>query len=244
MTFVMPKSLAERLNKNNEAQTNGMNDDNGDDNVGQDDDDANYSIEPTMLPAASESSEDILATFSSGSTTASLEARKSVEQTRQRADVLARLKSAGFVISQLLVPSDSIILVRFSLPEQKLKRKAVHMGLRLKLTKKYGGGFFDYTPEKEHAFVNQAKRDAWKCFFSPADRTRIIIGVLQSKEHWGCDLDVERLVYQQVVFQAFSLHSITERDDLVKKIVWRKPWGSTSKAPLEQLKDYLGGKFF
>lgn len=166
---------------------------------------------------------------------------KSVMQTRKRVEILARLKSAGFVFSQLAIPSEGVILVRISLPEQCLREKARHLGLELKLKSNYGGGYLAYSPEYENAFVNEPAQSKHKCFFSPADRAIIILAVLQSKEHWGCDLDIERLVFDQTVLQVFALHSLPERDELVHRAVWHRFWDPTWKPPLNDLKNYLGG---
>lgn len=162
-------------------------------------------------------------------------------QTRKRVEILARLKSAGFVFSQLVVPSENVILVRISLPERQLKQKAVHIGLELRLKEQYGSGFLSYEVEREYAFMNDHHKSVWKCFFSPSERAVIILTVLQSKEHWGCDLNLERLVYDQTVLQAFALHSEPDRKRLVKRAVWARWWDPTWKPPLAELKDYLGG---
>lgn len=162
-------------------------------------------------------------------------------QTRKRVEILARLKSAGFVFSQLVVPSENVILVRISLPERQLKQKAVHIGLELRLKEQYGSGFLSYEVEREYAYMNDHHKTQWKCFFSPSERAVIILAVLQSKEHWGCDLNLERLVYDQTVLQAFALHSEPDRKRLVKRAVWARWWDPTWKPPLAELKDYLGG---
>lgn len=165
-------------------------------------------------------------------------------QTRKRVEILARLKSAGFVFSQLVVPSENAIFVRLSLPERQLKQKAVHIGLELRLKEEYGSGFLSYEIEREYAYMNNLHKTQWNCFFSPSERAVIILAVLQSKEHWGCDLNLERLVYDQTILQAFALHSGPDRKRLLKRAVWTRWWDPTWKPPLAELKDYLGGRFF
>lgn len=166
------------------------------------------------------------------------------ELTKKRVEILARLKSAGFVFSQLAVPSENLILVRLSLPETRLKQKAVHIGLELKLKESYGSGFLAYQTEREQAYVNDDFRSEWNCYFSPSDRALIILAVLQSKEHWGCDLNLERLLYDQTILQAFALHSDSDRPKILKQAVWARWWDPTWKPPLTELKNYLGGKSY
>ena len=45
--------------------------------------------------------------------------RKKRDLTRRRVEILARLKSAGFVFSQIVVPSQNVILVRMPYPSRK-----------------------------------------------------------------------------------------------------------------------------
>lgn len=170
--------------------------------------------------------------------------RRHARHTKKRVEILARLKSAGFVFSQLVVPSENVILVRLSLPERQLKQKAVHIGLELRLKEQYGSGFLSYEIEQEHTYMNDHHKTQWNCFFSPSERAVIILSVLQSKEHWGCDLNLEKLVYDQTVLQAFALHSERDRKRLVKRAVWARWWDPTWKPPFAELKDYLGGKLY
>lgn len=167
--------------------------------------------------------------------------RKSRDLSEDRIEILARLKTAGFVFSQLIVPSENVILVRLSLPEDALKQKAVLLEHELKLKSEFGGGYISFDPEHEQKFINHDLQAARKCYFSVADRSLIIVAVLQSKEYWGCDVDIERMIYEQRAVQVFMLHAVTERDALVKRSVWKRIWDPTWKPPLGDLKDYLGG---
>lgn len=169
---------------------------------------------------------------------------KSARMIRSRVEILSRLKSAGFVFSQLLVPSDDVILVRISLPEKTMKEKAINLGLELKLLPKYGGGFLVFSIARQDCFINHQLSQPRKCYFSPAERALIILNVLQSKEHWGCDLNIERLIYEQDILQAFALHSEHEHQQLIHDTVWSRWWDPTWKPPHCAMKDYLGGKEF
>lgn len=238
MTFSMPKALLDEMEGTNSTHREVSG---GDDNSGVD--------SPATYKYKNEGQDNLNAPggfvtrLASGQSIPPFEDRSSSDHTRDRAEILARLKSAGFVISQLLVPDEKVIIVRLSLTEEKLHEKAVNLGLNLQLISDYGGGYLSYDPAKRHCYVNSVKQEAWGCYFSPAERARIIMGVLESKEFWGCDLDVQRLIYHQVVFQAFPLHSLKDRDELVHKVVWHRWWNPSSRPPVAELKDYLGGKF-
>lgn len=158
-----------------------------------------------------------------------------------RIEILARLKSAGFVFSQLVVPTEGVILVRISLPEKALKEKAVLIEHELKLKRRYGGGYLAYAPDREDKFINHELQASRKCYFTVADRALIIFAVLQSKEYWGCDVDIERILYEERVLQVFLLHAEPERGTLVRNAVWKRWWDPSYVPPLSDLKDYLGG---
>lgn len=185
----------------------------------------------------------ILPTYPRTDTQPQLIRRRSDQQLQERMEIFARLKSAGFLISQLLVARERIIVVRLSLDEETLKEKAVHIGLELQLKKEYGSGYLEYSPQREYVFINEDMQQTWKCFFSPAQRALIILTVLQSKEHWGCDLNVEKLMCNQTVLQMFLLHSRPEREALVQNVVWKRLWDPTWRPSMEAVKEYFGGKF-
>lgn len=170
-------------------------------------------------------------------------AEKSRDLVWKRVEILARLKSAGFVFSQILIPSEGIILVRLSLPERQMKKKAEKIGMELRLKSQYGGGYLSFRAAREEIFANDDEQRLRRCYFCPADRAIIILKALQSKEDWGCDLNIERLLYKQTVLQAFAIHSELERNRLITNAVWRRIWDPSYVLPFSDLKDYLGGKF-
>lgn len=167
--------------------------------------------------------------------------RKDRKLVRKRVEILSRLKSAGFVFSQILVPSAKAIFVRISMPEHSMKDKAIELGMELKLKPEYGGGYLTFSRERESVFVNADKSSERRCYFAPADRSIIILGVLQSKEHWGCALNIEELVHEGTLLQAFAVHSNRERNLLIAETVWKRIWDPTYLPPFEAMKDYLGG---
>lgn len=168
---------------------------------------------------------------------------KSNDRNQQRVQILARLKSAGFSFSQLLVPSERAILVRISLCEALLKEKAVLIGMQLKLQKKYGSGYLPFSHDKAHVFENYQVAQHRSSYFSPAERALIILRVLQSKESWGCHLNLERLLYEKHLIKAFALHSTHEHKSLIHRCVWQNCWDPTWQPPFDDMKNYLGGKF-
>lgn len=164
------------------------------------------------------------------------------ELTRARVEILARLKSAGFVFSQLFVPSEGVILVRISLPERCMKAKAMKLGMELRLKEEYGGGYLSFSSERQEAFLNHDEQRHRNSYFCPADRAMIIVNVLQSKEDWGCGLNIELLLYEKTLLQAFAIHSELERKTLIAETVWKRIWDPTYLPPFNALKDYLGGE--
>lgn len=163
---------------------------------------------------------------------------------QKRIEILSRLKTAGFVFSQVQVPSENVVLVRFSLPETVLKEKAELLEMELRLKGQYGGGYLNFTMGRQEVFVNADEQQDRKCYFSPADRAIIILNVLQGKEYWCCALNIEQMLFKGTVLQAFALHSMQEYPSLVQRAVWEKWWDPTWDPPLLALKNYLGGTFF
>lgn len=162
---------------------------------------------------------------------------------KPRVEVLARLKSAGFVFSQRLIDAKDKVLVNLSLPENRLKEKAQKIGVELGLQNKWGGGYVSYSKAMEQYFVNWEEQYYRACYFTPAERSKIITTVLESKDDWGCDLNVEQLIYKGDLVEAYSVHSELERSELIDSTVWKRLWDPTYVPPFGKLKDYVGGKF-
>jgi hypothetical protein len=141
--------------------------------------------------------------------------------TQTRLDVLSRLQSAGFSFSQMYVPTEDAIFLRLGLSQEKLMEKAEHLRMELPLKPEYGGGYLAFSQTLISCFHNGENTGS---FFLPADRILIILGTLQSKEAWGCGLNLERLVFKNKVLQAFAIHSKPEQDQLVADVVWARLW--------------------
>ena len=123
-----------------------------------------------------------------------------------------------------------------------MKDKAIHMRLELKLKKQVGGGYLVFSKEREQTFVNNSQQAERRCYFCASDRALTIISTLHSKEDWGCDLNIERLLHEGVVLQLFALHVKPDQDVLIRKAVWQRWWDPTYKPPLSELRDYLGSR--
>lgn len=159
-----------------------------------------------------------------------------------RVSILARLKSAGFVFSQIISEEENVILVRFTLPEAEMKRKAERLPLDAQLQEIYGGGHMEYMGEYSQCFVNVDRERVTGSYFSPSDRIMIILRTLQSRENWGCGINVEKLVHEGVLKQAFAIHSPRVRDELVRRAVWNRWWDPRWRPPFRGIKDYLGAR--
>lgn len=167
-----------------------------------------------------------------------------VEAVEMRVDILSRLRSAGFVFSQIYVPTESVIYLRFGLSQRRLKEKAELMEMELELKEQYGSGYLKFTRGRANCFRNADREtvEAGAPYFCPSDRILIILATLQSKENWGCDLNIERLVYKQKISSAFAVHSTATRDRLIQDVVWDRWYDPTWKPPLRSMKEYLGAR--
>lgn len=163
------------------------------------------------------------------------------EATEMRKDILARLRSAGFTHSQIYVPSENSIFLRFSLCDNALQEKAELMGMELPAKEEFGGGYLAFTRARNSCFQN-ADRSPRESYFSPSDRIMIILATLQSKEEWGCDLNIERLVYSKKITQAFAIHSKPEQKQLIQRMVRERWWDPTWQPPFDEMKSYVGAR--
>jgi hypothetical protein len=144
-----------------------------------------------------------------------------IEATKTRLDIIARLQSAGFTFSQLYVPTERSIYLRVGLSNETMKEKAEHLGMELPLKASYGSGYMAFSPTLSSVYQNDENSPS---YFLPADRILIILGTLQSKEEWGCGLNIEKLVFKKKVMQGFAVHSLPEQDKLVQDVVWARVW--------------------
>ncbi len=177
--------------------------------------------------------------------TTELEDEEGEEETKlkkklDRIGIIARLKRAGFVFSQIKSEEDNIIIIRFTLPNETMKEKAEKISLDVQLRKRYGGGHMDYKMEYSECFVNHRREKQTGSYFSPSDRIIIILNTLQSKEDWGCALNIEKLIYEDVMKQAFAIHSPKFQQELVQRAVWERPIDPFWVPPFREIKDYLG----
>lgn len=165
-----------------------------------------------------------------------------VAQKAKRIEIIARLKRAGFVFSQIKSDDEEIILLRFTLPATTMKEKAEKLSLDVQLRKRYGGGHMDYKVEYSNKFVNHRREKSTGAYFSPSDRIIIILNTLQSKENWGCALNIEKLIHTRVLKQAFAIHSPKFQTELVQRAVWERLLDPFWIPPFREIKDYLGAR--
>ncbi len=164
------------------------------------------------------------------------------DSSASRIRILSRLRCAGFVFSQLYSRSEKVILVRFSLPPHTMKRKAELLGMEFQLKEKFGGGYLAFADERSSCYINDDLEASTGAYFCPSDRTLIILRTLQSKEDWGCDLNIEKMVFKKELQQAFAIHSPPDQDALVHSAVWARLWDPTWTPPFRAMKDYLGAR--
>jgi Calcium-activated chloride channel len=160
---------------------------------------------------------------------------------RQR--VLAKLRAANFAYSQLWIPAEKCVLVRFALSEQEMKHKAEHMGWEGPLKDRYGAAYLAFTVGREQHFANDLRSREGLPYFHSADRVLITLGVLRSLDStWGAGIDVDKLTFSGSMKQAFAVHIEEERAALVKNTVWAQWWNPTPQLPLLDIKNYLGAR--
>lgn len=160
----------------------------------------------------------------------------------ERIEIIARLKRAGFVLSQIKSKADNIILLRFTLPKEKMKENAEKISLDVQLRKRYGSGHMDYKLEYSEYFINHRREKSTGSYFSPSDRILIILSTLQSKEDWGCALNIENLLHEKVLKQAFAIHSPKFQTELVQRAVFDRVFDPFWVPPFREIKAYLGAR--
>jgi hypothetical protein len=161
-----------------------------------------------------------------------------------RCDIIARLSSAGFVYSQIFVPTEKAVYLRFGLSGNALQEKAECMGMELELKEEFGGGYLPFTRLRRDCFknANRSTLEPGDPYFCPSDRILIILATLQGKETWACDINVEKLVFKNKLLQAFAVHSLPEQAQLTKDVVYHRWWDPTWTPPLTKMKEYLGAR--
>lgn len=161
---------------------------------------------------------------------------------RERALVLSQFRCAGFSYSEQWVPANKVVLVRFGMTEEVLMEKSEIIKMELELKPEFGGGFFAFKKDRKSYFVNEIRARQGEPYFYSADRVLIILAVLRSRDSWGANIDVERLIHERKVVQAFALHVIDERDHLVKEALLCEWWNPFRQPPLLKVKRYLGAR--
>lgn len=157
-----------------------------------------------------------------------------------RLHVLTKLLSASFSFSQLWVPAQSRVLVLLALPESVMQQKAHLDGLHLRLKPRYGAGFLAFDPDRAHVFVNDSRVANGLPYFTPAQRVKVTLDVLRSRESWGAALNFNTLKRNGHLKQAFALHASPERHQLVQDVVYRRWWHPSPSLPLARLRHYFG----
>jgi len=157
-----------------------------------------------------------------------------------RIEIIARLRRAGFVFSQILSEEEAIVILRFTLPAEAMKEKAEQSSLDVELKPEYGNGHMDYIRKYSRCFVNDNREKDLGAYFSPSDRIIIIRNTLQSKESWGCAFNIEELILKGCIQKAFAIHSKKYQKMLGRSAVWARWYDPLWRPPFRDLKDYLG----
>lgn len=155
-----------------------------------------------------------------------------------RANVLPRLRAAGFSYSQLEDPAEGRVLVRFGMVDAVLMDKAEACGMELRLLPRYGGGYLEFQKARAGCFVN-SRRPPGRYFYT-SDVVLLVLKVLDSRESWGAGIDVERLVFKQDMMQAFAVHVDEERDRIVQEGVFVPWYARLGERTLMAMKNYAG----
>lgn len=159
-----------------------------------------------------------------------------------RIALLNDLKHASFCYSQLWVPSIGCILVRIGLPEDALMKKAESSGLALRTRPEYSGGYLAFSRSRAYIFENYNRKIRHLPYFTPAERLLLTQVTLRSREDWGADINASDMFRDQILIDAFPLHSYKELRVLIRAAVKDSWWNPFRGLPLYALYEYLGAR--
>lgn len=155
-----------------------------------------------------------------------------------RKAILSRLRDAGFAYSQSWVPAAGVVYVRTALRLDVLHQMAENQALELQLRARYGGGYLAYQRNRKRCYVNEKLRD----YFTPAERLTMNIEALGSSATWGAGIDVEKLIVDGVLADAFPLHDRRVRSELLEYAVYERWWDPLFRPSFIKLKNYFGAR--
>eukprot|EP00183_Erythrolobus_madagascarensis_P007359 CAMPEP_0185845522 /NCGR_PEP_ID=MMETSP1354-20130828/1473_1 /TAXON_ID=708628 /ORGANISM="Erythrolobus madagascarensis, Strain CCMP3276" /LENGTH=814 /DNA_ID=CAMNT_0028545509 /DNA_START=78 /DNA_END=2522 /DNA_ORIENTATION=+ len=159
-----------------------------------------------------------------------------------RTRLLATLRQAGFVTSQITSRDAEKILLRFSLPEDVMKAKAEHLEFRIKLKDDYGGGYLGYAADRDSCYVNDELVLKGEPYFTSAQRINITRQVLALDDSEGCGLNLAVEKYKKHILASFAFHYKPEQRALVYSAVWHQWWNPFWDPPFDSLEKYLGSE--
>uniref|UniRef100_A0A7S0ZFM9 Anoctamin transmembrane domain-containing protein n=1 Tax=Timspurckia oligopyrenoides TaxID=708627 RepID=A0A7S0ZFM9_9RHOD len=157
-----------------------------------------------------------------------------------RIRIRAVLKSAGFQVSEIQSKDRNKILMRCSIPEPVMKKKAEHLGFRLRLKEEYGSGYLGYAESRDSCYVNADFVANGDSYFTAAQRVNITLEILGLDDAEGCSFNLSQEIYDGNIIASFAFHYIPERDSLVTASVWNQWWNLFWDPPFDRLRDYLG----
>lgn len=160
--------------------------------------------------------------------------RNQVSNSRQA--ILERLRNAGVSYSQLWVPSARIILIRLALPLETLLTVAETIGYELQLQPKFGGGYLSYKHERGQYFINSQ----YENYFTASQRLQLTLEILGSTSQWGAGIDVEEMMVNDHIKDAYPAHDKEIKEKLYRGVVLKRLWDPSFRPKLSNLRDYFG----
>jgi len=151
---------------------------------------------------------------------------------KSRKDIVRKIKAVGLVVSKLKAKDGDSVYLRIGIPEPLLDQMSEKFLVKKKLKKAFGSIVTEFKIEDKDNYIMDTEHH----FFRSSVRQNIILQVIQgSRSKGGADIDLKKLLKEEIISQMFPLHDLNRRNLLLKK--WVR---SVKSQPLDDIRDYFG----